>query len=280
VIGTLALAAGLAGSLAAPPAAAVPAFSVSTLARQVLPERVVALAWVDDARLLLLTADEVLLYRSAEPGASVLARIALPEPKRAARTPAGLVLVDAEASAAWVLSNRRTRAALVEWSGDRLSLRAEAEALPIQGSATGLRYREGTDWLEGELPSLGAGPFWGVAAAGELAVKSDGHLLFPPAAIERSVPLPRPSVPVGPALAPLWPGWIVATTTHPPGERDAVLLVRPGRRLRVDTAAETDEPIRALASRAVGSLFRLAAAGEDVDGRTHLLLLDVRRSEK
>lgn len=273
---TLALTAGLAAPQAAPP----PVFSVATVARQALAERVVALAWIDDTRLVLLTPEEALLCRVAEAGVTLQARLTLPGSRRAARAAAGLVLVDAEAEAAWVMSNRRAGAALIEWSGERLALRAEAEALPLEGSPTGLRYREGMDWIEGELPSVGAGPFLGIAPTGEVAVSPDGRLLFPEAAIERTTPAAGAPATGGPALAPLGPGWIVASSTRPPGEGDALVAVRTGSKARLETLLVTDEPIRALAGRQAGPLLRLAAALEENEGRTRLLVLEIRRSER
>jgi hypothetical protein len=274
------LALALAALLAAPPAAAEPAFSVVTVAKQALAERIVALAWIDDARLILLTPEEALLCRTGETGVTILTRMALPGPRRAARAPAGLVFVDADAETAWVMSNRRAGAALLEWSGDRLALRAEAEALPLQGSATGLRYREGMDWIEGDLPSLGAGPFLGVAPTGEMAVSPDGRLLSPQPAIERTTPAAGPAATGGPALAPLWPGWVAVSSNRPPGEGDTVVIVRTGPKVRLETAIVSDEPVRALASRPSGPTFRLAVAEEEGEGRSRLLLVEIRRGER
>jgi hypothetical protein len=274
----LILSAALAAMAAAPPR------SVSAIAvtRQLVAARVVALAWLDDTRLILLTADELLLYRSAEPGSGVVARLTLPGPRRMARAAAGMLLVDPDASAAWAMTNRCTRAALVEWGGERLALRSEADALPWPGSATGLRYREGMDWIDGEVPSLGSGPFLAVAARGEgLAVAPDARVLLAATGKQAGDSDAPPALRIGPALAALWPGWIAASSARPPGDGDAlIVLIRDPAGLRAENVLEIQEPIRALASRALGAAVRLAAATDDAEGRTRLVFVDLRRSER
>src|SRR5258708_37885577 len=79
----------------------------------------------------------------------------------------------------WAVTSRSPRASLfpVEEGGRRLGERVVADALPWPGSPGGLRFRPGTNLLEGTLDGLGAGPF--LAATDALmgaAVAPDGRL--------------------------------------------------------------------------------------------------------
>jgi hypothetical protein len=272
----------LLGGLAA--AATTPTWngSVALLGRHPIGERVVALAFIDDTRLLLLTPEEVLLYRSTEPAPAIVARLSLPGSRRPARVSAGLIVVDSDASAAWVTTNRCDHAALIEWNGERLAVRAEADALPWPGSETGLRYREGMDWLDGELPALGSGPFLAIESRGSrLAVAPDARVVLAGRSRERADAEPGGGTRVGPTLAPLWPESVAASTARPPGAGDALLVLTvDGAQVRVESALETEEAIRALASRPVGSAMRIAMATRDAEGHVRIAILDARRGER
>jgi hypothetical protein len=269
------------GAEAAPAAGSPGSRTVRTLkvARAPLGDRPTALAFVDEGRLLLLTADEVVLLRLDGAAVGVASRLVLPGPRRAARASAGLIAFDRDSSAAWVLTNHRGRAHLVDIDGARLTARAEAEALPWPGSSTGLRFREGTTWIEGEIDGLGSGPFLAVGRPeGTVGVSSEGELLLarsePPGSAlasddERLV--------VGPTLAAPWPGWIAASDPRPPGASDDLLLLEErGGRFVEAAAIEVDGAIRAVASRTVGSTAHVALSVESASG-PRLLLLDLER---
>ena len=252
--------------------------TAATLARTTSPEPFLALAFVSDTRLLALSASTVMLLRTDVPELTSVVHLALDGPLQAVRAPAGLLVVDPESDAAWIVTNRSVRTWLVAWSDDRLSLRAEAEAAPVPGSKRALRYREGTNWIEGSVPHLGSGPFLAIELAErDWAVTTSARLLSTNAkATKEEGERPR----VGPTLAALWPGWVAASTDHRPGSGDALLiLARHKGAVREVAALPTDESIRALASRRVGTHMRLAVASETAAGATRLILLELKRSE-
>lgn len=252
--------------------------TAATLARAAPPEPLLALAFVSDTRLLALSASAVMLLRADVPELTGVARLSLEAPLLAVRAPAGLFVVDPEADAAWVVTNRSAHTWLVAWSDDRLAVRAEAEAAPVPGSSRALRYRESTNWIEGEVPHLGSGPFLAIELVERgWAVTTSARLLWANAkAVKEESERPH----VGPTLAALWPGWVATSTDHPPGTGDALLiLARTKAGLREVTAQPTDESIRALASRRAGTHMRLAMASETASGATRLILLDLKRGE-
>ena len=267
--------AGAHSALSAPTPSGVAA---ATLARAVPPEPLLALAFVSDTRLLALSASAVTLLRTAVPELPSVARLPLEAPLLAARAPAGLFVVDPESDAAWVVTNRSARTWLVVWSDDRLAVRAEAEAAPVPGSSRALRYRESTNWIEGDVPHLGSGPFLAIELVERgWAVTTSARLLWANAkALREESERPR----VGPTLAALWPGWVAASTDHPPGTGDALLiLTRTKGALREVATLPTDDSIHALASRRVGTHMRLAVASETASGATRLILLELKRGE-
>jgi hypothetical protein len=238
-----------------------------------------ALAFVDEVRLLLLTADDVVLLRLDGGAAGVVSRLVLPGPHRAARASAGLIAFDRDSSAAWVLTNHRGHAQLIDIDKGHLEARAEAEAFPWPGSSTGLRFREGTTSMEGEIDGIGSGPFLAVARPeGTVGVSSEGELLLarsePPASALAS---DDERLLVGPTLAAPWPGWIAASDPRPPGASDNLLLLEErGGRFAEAAAIEVDGAIRAVASRTVGPTAHVALSVESA-GRARLLLLDLER---
>jgi hypothetical protein len=268
------------GAESAPPPASQGSRAVRTVrvVQAPLADRPTALAFVDEARLLLLTADEVALVRLDGASLSILSRLALSGPRRAARASAGLIFFDHDSSTAWVLTNHRARAHLVDLGGDRVTERAEAEAFPWPGSSTGLRFREGTTWIEGEVEGVGSGPFLALARdAGAVAVSTDARLLssfaVPGSASEGEDDRPL----VGPTLATPWPGWLAASTAAPPGASDRLLLLESSSGRFAEAAAiEVEGAIRAVASRGAGATARLALVTERA-GRFRLVFLDLER---
>jgi hypothetical protein len=243
------------------------------------PEPLLALAFVSDTRLLALSAGTVMLLRTDVPEPTTLARLALDGPLTAVRAPAGLIVMDPESDAAWIVTNRSIRTWLVAWSDDRLSLRAEAEAAPVPGSVRALRYREGTNWIDGTVPHLGSGPFLAIELAErDWAVTTSARLLSTNAKVVKDE---SERLRVGPTLAALWPGWLATSTDHGPGSGDALLILARHKGIVREVAAlPTDESIRALASRHAGTHMRLAVASETATGATRLILLDLKRSEQ
>ena len=233
---------------------------------------VLDLAFVGQERVLALFPDALGLYRWDGMTLSAEARLPLGEPQPV-RHPGGLLLAGRDG--VWALTSALREAVLVDVEGGRLAARSRAQALPSKGTPAGLRFRAGTDWLEGELPGLGAGPFLTVEPP-DLAVTPGGELLAagPDAPVRLA---PR----VGPALARLWNGWLAAVSSEPPGEHDHVLLIdRAAGAADVQRLpAELEGAARALAAEARGDGARLAVAVEPPGGGTYLELLELRRVE-
>lgn len=231
---------------------------------------VLGLAWVSDERVLVVLADQAALYR-LEAGSWVLeSRRALPRPLSAVRTPGALVV--AEGGAAWVLTSAAASAALLGVEGGRLELRSRAEALPWPGSPAGLRFRPGTNLIEG-ASGLGPGPFLALEASGAAAVDADGELRLPgPAGGMRA------GLRVGSAVARLWSGMLAASSPAAPAPDDSISLVAASdRAASVVQAIPVEGTIRALASRPHGEGVRLLVSVEEAGARTRLVLMDLRR---
>ncbi len=237
---------------------------------------VVGLALIGDDRLLVLQPEALGLYRWEDSRLVRQAQRPLPGPFETVRMPGGLLLVT-EGEEVWALSSRSPRASLfaVEDGGRKLSERLVADALPWPGSPEGLRFRPGTNLLEGTLDGVGAGPFLAVTDAQVgVAVAPDGRLRV-------STPDgPRSSgVRSGPGLACLWKGILAAASAAPPGAADAILILERGEQ---DWGLADRLPmpgaVRALAASVHGETARLVAVLEEPGGETYLLVLDLRRT--
>ena len=237
-----------------------------------LDGRVLDLAFVGPERILALFPDALGLYRWDGMTLSAEGRLPLGEPQPV-RHPGGLLLAGREG--VWALTGAVREALLVDAEGGRLVARSRAQAIPWMGAPAGLRFRAGTDWLEGDLPGLGPGPFLAVEPP-DLAVTTEGGLL----AAGQDGPT-RLGPRVGPALARLWNGWLAAVSAEPPGARDHLLLIdRSGEVADVKRLPlELEGAARALAADARGDTGRLAVAVEPPAGGTYLELLELRRVE-
>jgi len=231
-----------------------------------LEETVLAIAPLGEEHLVALSPDDALLYRLEATGLAFQSRRALPGPPSTVRAPAGLIAAAPAEQAFWALTNRSPRAALFAVAGGRLALREEAAALPWPQSEDGLRFRPGTNLIEGRLQGVGAGPF--VAVGEGLAVAADGSLL----------PRGSSDLRVGTALTALWPGAVAASSALPPGSADSILiLATDSQGVRLLDSLPVDGAIRALARQPLGRADRLIAAVEAVDGTFHLVVVDLSR---
>jgi len=181
---------------------------------------VTALALLEHDRLVLLSGDALVLYRWDAAGLVELVREPLPGPMSPVRSPAGLLLLVENESALWVLGNRSPGAVLYGLEGGALMKRLEAHAVPFPDAPQGLRYRSGTNLIEGPLPGLGDGPFVAATLDG-LAVSRDGVLQ---AASSSAGEGPVEPMRVGTALATIGE-LAVVTSPMPPGEADRLMLV-------------------------------------------------------
>jgi hypothetical protein len=263
-------------SPARPPAGGSGFETVSSSRTPPLEGPVVGLALIGDDRLLILEPEALGLYRWEDSHLVRVAQRPLPGPFETVRMPGGLLLVT-EGSTVWAVTSRSPRASLfaVEDGGRRLGERLVADALPWPGSPGGLRFRPGTNLLEGTLDGLGPGPFLAVTDAQVgVAVAPDGSLR-----------VSGPDGPLssglrsGPGLACLWKGILAAASGAPPGAADAILILERGERaLSLADTLPVPGAVRALAASAHGETARLVAALEGPGGETYLLLLDLRRT--
>jgi hypothetical protein len=236
-----------------------------------LEKPVLDLALVDDRRLLLLHPDSATLALGSDASLAVRSELSLPAPLIPVRAAAGLIVSEPEAGAFWLLTNRTSAALLLTVQGDRLVERTRAGAIPWPDSPRGLRYRTGTNLLEGLPGALGSGPHLAAAAVagnGTVGVSSTGALLRADG---------DSGLRVGPSLTSLWPGLLAASSPEPPGARDSVLIVSlEGDVPRVVDSFGVDGAIRALGARALGDRLRLVA-GVERGASHHLLFLELAR---
>jgi hypothetical protein len=169
--------------------------------------------------------DAVALYRLGETS-SRCCRGATCRDRCARALPRGTILLPNGEDAAWVLTSRSPRAVLFGLEGGRLEERQQAAALPWPRSAGGLRYRPGTNLVEGVVADLGDGPFLRLEPRG-LALTAEGRLRVGSPDGARTL-----EVKAGGALARLGSDLIAVPGADPPGAKDAVVLLDardPGR---------------------------------------------------
>lgn len=255
----------------APWSGAVGALDVVRQERSALVQApVLDLAFLGDDRLLVLWPEEVGLYRWDQAALRLESRHALAGPRRAVRTPGGILWTSDRESAFWALTSRVGRATVFSAEGGRLAVSAPAEdSLPWPGVANGIRFRAGTNLVEAEA-ALGVGPFLALDGEGAalVAVAADGVLLTPGADGPHAGPR------VGACVATPRPDVLVASTPAPPGARDSLLFLdrRPPHAERA--RLPVDGSVRALAARTAGARSRVVAAVEDETG-TSLLALEL-----
>jgi hypothetical protein len=232
---------------------------------------VLDLAFLGDDRLLVLWPEEVGLYRWDQATLRLESRHTLSGPRRPVRTPGGLLWASDRENAFWALTSRVPRATVFAVDGARLSAGSSAEdSLPWPGITNGVRFRPGTNLLEGTADGMGGGPFLALDgdAATLLAVGADGTLLTPGADGPHAGPR------VGSCVATPRPETLVAAAAGAPGARDALLLLDRRSPHAERARLPVDGAIRALAARAAGSRSRVVAAVES-DGVTSLLALEI-----
>ena len=235
-----------------------------------LDEAVLDLAFFGDDRLVGLGPDSVALYRFEGEGLALESRRPLSGPQEQVRFPGGMLRVAEGDGAFWALTSRSSRALLFAVEDGRLVERQEAEALPWPGCLAGLRYRRGTNLVEGTIAEAAEGPFLGLDdAAPGVAVTADGVLRVGTAA----------GLPAGPALSSLWPGVVAASSAQPPGESDVIQIVSTSGSgtPRILDSLRVEGAVRALAGRMGGKATRLAAAVQGPDRATRLVVMDLAR---
>lgn len=257
-------------------AAPVPESSLAvvhaTRAVSLVPD-VTALALLDGERFVLLAGDALALYRWDDAGLAELAREPLPGPSLPVRSPSGLLLLVENESALWVLRNRSPGAVLYGLEGGVLVKRLEAQAVPFPDAPQGLRYRAGTNLIEGPLPGLGDGPFVAATLDG-LAVSPDGLLLA--ASSFAGADLVEP-MRVGSALATIGE-LAVVTSPLPPGEEDRLMLVTWQDTPRALLASLPIEgAVRAVAARQLPNGVQVVAAVQHPERGAYLMRFELAR---
>lgn len=234
-----------------------------------LPFRALDVALLGPDRLVVLGAEEIALFALGERQVTLLSRKPLAGPFDVVRVPGAILQASERDAAVWALTSRSGRAVLFGVEGTELVERQQADALPFPGSPGGLRYRPGTNLLEGEVEKLGPGPYLDVVVAEPvLAVSPEGRLL--------AAGLAGTGARVGPTLAAVWRGLFAASLPVPPGEADAVVLQSPAATAPVASCA-APAPVRAIAARAEGETARFAVALDEAEGRSSLLVFDLPR---
>lgn len=220
-----------------------------------LPGRVLDMAFMGPDRILLLGEDELSLYRVGENTLELAARRRFTGPLETVRHAGGLLRAVERERSAWAATSRAPGALLFGVDDTGLVERQHADAVPWPGSSAGVRFRPGTDLIEGGVEGLGNGPFLHLDETG-VAVDRDGRLL--------GASGPTGDLRVGPTLAPLWPHHLAVSTAARPGERDAVLVLSLAPPLAPRTIGELPVPgsVRALAAHAAAHRARLVAAVE------------------
>lgn len=229
---------------------------------------VLDLAVLADGRVAVLLPSEVVLFRVDGEALVREAEAALHPPTLRVRALAGTLSCPGHVAPCWALTNQGAQAVLAAFG--RSPEPTTADALPWPGVATGLRYRAGTDWLEGET-ALGPGPFLALDGPPAAAVLPDGRVQVEPE---------PPSAPgeAGSALAWAWPDVLVLTSPRPPGLRDALRVVRPSPQgLEELNRWTVTGAVRALAARPRSATSSLLVAALAFEGRSHLVVHDLSR---
>lgn len=254
-------------------AASAPAFDVVAVVRTPpLDGPVLDLAFFGDERLVVLGPDKVALYLWDGAALHVEARRPLPDPLDTVRFPGGLLRMVESDGAFWALTSRSPRALLFAVEDGRLVERQDAAVLPWPGCPAGLRYRSGTNVIEGVIAGAAPGPYLGLDdSVPQVAVTEDGLLQAGAVAGPRT----------GPALAALWPGTVAASSAQPPGGDDAILVVdlAAADGPRVIESFRVEGAVRALAARSRGASMRVVAAVEEGDRTSRLLIIDLARPQ-
>jgi hypothetical protein len=199
-----------------PPSAAEPALQHKLLSRAASAEPILALSFVGEGRVLALAAGSLSLWRVDDGPPRIVARSAWAVTTPPVRHGGAVIVGTPSDGAAWLLSSYLERAQLVRVEGPRLVLVETADAAPWPQAPAGLRYKSGTNLVEGmsadaELDILALDPM------SRAVVREDGTLLLDatPAGIR-----------VGSAIASAWPGMLLASADRAPAGEDRVIAWR------------------------------------------------------
>jgi hypothetical protein len=185
-----------------------------------------------------------------------------------------MILLASESHDAWILTNGMARAVLVGVEETQLVLRATADAVPWPGFPSGIRYREGTDILEGVLPEGSPQHLVGLAPGrADLGVTDRGEWVTLSPEGTRTADGLR----VAPTLAWISTDSLLTSSPTLPSQPDALVELRQhddtwevGRRVPISGA------VRALAAHVGADRVQVACIVEEPAHSTwRLLLLDL-----
>ena len=181
---------------------------------------------------------------------------------------AGAVIIGGPSDgAAWLLATSLEGAQLVRVEGPRLILSDTAIAAPWPQAPAGLRYRPGTNLVDGIGGADAPAAVVALDPAYRAAVREDGMLLLDatPAGIH-----------VGGAVATPWPGVLLASGEGPPGVEDSLSAWRRrGDDWERFWSLSVPGAISALATRSEGRVADVVVAIETAAG-AELLRLELR----
>lgn len=256
---------------AAQPGVSVEAHGPTVVAR--LAGSVLALSFAPDDHVVVLESDSVSFWKLTANTLIRQAEWTPPAVPDRVRRPGGLIHGDATAPDFWILRSGWAEAQLLTVenlrSNPHFSSSSTASVLPWPRSKNGLRFRPGTNLIEGSLDGLGPAPFVAVEADGRMAVSADGALRRSDAEAGGAGP------PVGSAVARPWPD--VAITSSPSVEApDAFMAIGLDGVGRTTNLAAVPGLIRALAVLVNGETAILLASVDVIDGH-EIVRLDLRR---
>jgi hypothetical protein len=235
-----------------------------------IAEPALAVAFLDDTRVAVLSPFSISIQKLDRSRFVPLARRELPYPRSTVRTPGGVLLPGDDAC--WALTSGMTRAVLYALEGERLVERGDAEVLPWPEAPHGVRFREGTNLLEGGDALFLTPRIDGLAvdAAGRLVAIS---ATFEPASATSASPR------VGGALAVLGDGRVAVSSPVLPGASDRIqVFERQGDALKKRGEIAVEGTVRALAARRSPAALRIAAAVESPASERAIVVIGVRIS--
>jgi hypothetical protein len=258
-------------------AAAAPAPVVEAVAPPAvvarLPRPVLALAFAAPGRGLLLEDDRISRWKLTADGLARQAEQPAPAPNERTRRPGGVIRASAGAPDFWVLRSGWPEALLFAYEegahGITWIAKGGALALPWPEATNGLRFRPGTNVLEGVVEGLPGTSFLALSADGALGVDAEGVLHHPDGG---------PALRVGSAVARPWTD--VALATAPVfGPVDSLLAIplplSPGAVAK--TVASVDGAIQALATFVEKDSAVVLVGVRATDATYQVLRIDLRR---
>jgi hypothetical protein len=237
-----------------------------------IPRPVLAASFGSAGRVLLLEDDRLSLWKLTSDGLARQAELPVPAPVERTRCPGGLIRAAPGSPDVWALRSGWPEALLFAYedggNGTTWVAKGGAEALPWPSVPNGLRFRPGTNVLQGAVEGLPGGSFLTLSADGALAVDADDLLHHPDAG---------PAVRVGSAVARPWADVAVAAAPSLAPPDSLIALPLPLSTVAPTVLAHIDGSIRALAALTEKDAATLLAVVQSADESYQVLRIDLRR---